>query len=114
MFGMHLAGRDRATVTDMEGLRFAPTGHRDLATYHHDARVPVMRVVGVHLTRFQATIEDLVTFTPEIGFEIALVHDKPRVLMGRYSAAGLRRPAMQVVPAAAGLLKRFHSAPITA
>jgi hypothetical protein len=32
-------------------------------------------VVGVHLARFQAAIEDLVALTPQIGFEIALVHD---------------------------------------
>ena len=71
---MHLASGDRATVTDMERFRFAATGDGDLSANHHDACVPVMRVVGVHLTRFQAAIEDLVTLTPEGGFEISLVH----------------------------------------
>jgi len=52
MFSMQLTGRDRATVADMENFRFAPTGHCDLSTNHHDARVPVMRVLGVHLIRF--------------------------------------------------------------
>src|ERR1700694_1789424 len=52
MLGMHPAGGDRATVTDMERYRFAATGDGDLSTYHHDACVPIMRVVGVHLTRF--------------------------------------------------------------
>src|SRR6266478_7696191 len=45
MFGMHLAGGDGATVTDTEGFRFASTGDRDLSANHHDARVPVMRVL---------------------------------------------------------------------
>src|SRR5229473_1024852 len=76
MFGVHLTGGDRATVTGMEGLRLAAAGHRDLAANHHDARVPVMRVVGVHLARSQAAVKHLVAFAPEIGFEIALVHDK--------------------------------------
>ena len=52
MFGMHLAGGDRATVTDTERFRFTSTGDRDLSANHHDARVPVMRVLGVHLIRF--------------------------------------------------------------
>ena len=52
MFSMHLTGGDRATVTYMERVCFASTSQRDLTTNHHDARVPVMRVVGVHLTRF--------------------------------------------------------------
>ena len=76
MFGMHLAGGDRAAVAGMEGLRLAGAGHGDLAADHHDARVPVMRVVGVHLTGFQAAIEDLVTFAPQIGASNRLVHDK--------------------------------------
>jgi len=76
MFGMHLASGDRATVTDMERFRFAATGDGDPSANHHDACVPRMRVVGVHLARFQAAIEDLVTLAPEVGFEIALVHDK--------------------------------------
>jgi hypothetical protein len=76
MFGMHLASGDRATVTDMERFRFAATGDGDLSANHHDACVPRMRVVGVHLARFQAAIEHLVTLAPEVGFEIALVYDK--------------------------------------
>src|SRR5437764_826615 len=52
MFGMHLAGCDHATVTDTERCRFASTGDRDLSANHHDACVPVMRVLGVHLTCF--------------------------------------------------------------
>ena len=76
MLGMHFARGDRATVTNTERFRFASTGDRDLSANHHDACVPVMRVLGVHLTRLQAAIEDLVTLPPEVGFEIALVHDK--------------------------------------
>ena len=75
LFSMHLAGANRATVPDTERVRFAAARQRDLTTNHHDARVPVMRVVGVHLTCSQAAIEDLVAFTLEIGFELALVHD---------------------------------------
>jgi hypothetical protein len=75
MFSVHFTGGDRATVPYMERVRFAATRQRDFSTNHQDARVPVMGVVGVYLTRFQASIEDLVTFTPEIGFELALVHD---------------------------------------
>jgi hypothetical protein len=33
-----------------------------------------MCVVGVHLIRLQAPIENLVALTPQFGFEIALVH----------------------------------------
>ena len=72
-FGMHFTGGDRATVADAEGFRLAASGEGDLAADHHYTRVPVMRVVGVHLTRFQAAIEDLVTLTPQVGLEIPLV-----------------------------------------
>ena len=36
-----------------------------------------MCVVGVHHPRLEPTIEDLVTLASQIGFEFALVHDKP-------------------------------------
>jgi hypothetical protein len=75
-FGMHFTGGHRATVADVECFGLAGAGEGDLAAEHHDARVPVMRMVDVHLTRSKAAIEDLVALTPQVSFEIALVHHK--------------------------------------
>src|SRR2546430_9496393 len=76
MFGMHRTRRDRATVAGPESFRLAATGQRDLAADHHDARVPIVGVVGVHVIGAQAAVENLVALTPKIGLEFALVHHK--------------------------------------
>ena len=77
MFGVHFAGGDGATVADTEGFRLSGAGKSDLAADHHDPRVPVMCMVGVHLARLQAAIENLVALTPQLGFEIALIMGWP-------------------------------------
>jgi hypothetical protein len=74
MLSMKLASGDRTAVSWSKRFWLAPARQRDLASDHHDPRVPFMRVIGVHLTRFQTAIEHLVTLTPQIGFKIALVH----------------------------------------
>jgi hypothetical protein len=75
--GMHLASRNGAAVPDTECFSLPGTGQCDLAADHHDARIPIMCVVGVHHSRLEPTIEDLVTFASQIGLEFCLVYDKP-------------------------------------
>ena len=72
---MHLARGDAAAIADAKCFRFAAAGESDFARDHHDASVPLMRMIGVNLTRSQSTIEDLLTLTFEIGFKLFLVHD---------------------------------------
>src|SRR5207249_9146406 len=67
------------------------TGQRDLAADHHDARIPIMGVVGVHHPGLEPTIEDLVALASQIGFEFSLVHDKPSCEQVRTKRLG--RPA---------------------
>jgi hypothetical protein len=77
MLGVNFAGGNGAAVPDTECFSLPATGQCDLAAYHHDARIPIMCVVGVHHPRPETTIEDLVTLVSQFGFEFALVHDKP-------------------------------------
>ena len=77
MLGVNFAGGNRAAVSDTEGLSLPVTGQRDLAADHHDARIPIMGVVGVHHCGLEPTLEDLVALASQIGFEFSLVHDKP-------------------------------------
>src|SRR6516225_6585486 len=51
MLGVNFARGDGAAVSRLERFGLPATGQRDLATDHHDARIPVMRVVGVHRAR---------------------------------------------------------------
>src|SRR2546430_2684880 len=74
MFGVHLTGRDSATVADTECFCLAGAGKCDLSPNHHDARIPIMCVFGVHFARLQASVENLVTLTPQLGFKLSLVH----------------------------------------
>src|SRR6266851_6466873 len=76
MLGVNFAGGNGAAISDTE--RFSPpaTSQCDLAANHHDARIPIMCVVGVHHPRLEPTIEDLVTLASQIGFEFCLIHDK--------------------------------------
>src|SRR6201993_2336678 len=77
MLGVTFAGGNGAAVSDTERFRFPATRQCDLAADHHDARIPIMCVVGLHHPRLEPTIEDLVTLASQFGFEFALVHDKP-------------------------------------
>jgi hypothetical protein len=74
--GVNFAGGNLATVPGSEGFGFPASGQRDFATDHHDAGIPVMRVIGVHCPRLQPAIEDLVTLASQIGFEFPLGHHK--------------------------------------
>ena len=51
MLGVNFARGNGAAVSRLERFGLPATGQRDLATDHHDARIPVMRVVGVHRAR---------------------------------------------------------------
>jgi hypothetical protein len=75
---MHLASGNGAAVPDMECFSLPGTGQSDLAADHHDARIPIMGVVGVHHPGLEPTIEDLVTLVSQIGFEFALIHQALR------------------------------------
>src|ERR1700720_2148098 len=77
MLGVNFAGGNGAAVSDTERFSLPAPGQCDLAAYHHDARIPIMCVVGVHHPRLEPTIEDLVTLASQFSFEFALVHDKP-------------------------------------
>jgi len=46
MLGVNFAGGNGAAVSDTERLSLPVTGQRDLAADHHDARIPIMCVVG--------------------------------------------------------------------
>jgi hypothetical protein len=48
MLGVNFAGGNGAAVSDTERFSLPATGQCDLAAYHHDARIPIMGVVGVH------------------------------------------------------------------
>jgi hypothetical protein len=61
MLGVNFAGGNGAAVSDTERFSLPATGQCDLAAYHHDARIPIMCVVGVHHPRLETTIENLVT-----------------------------------------------------
>src|SRR6266404_774893 len=74
---MYLARGNGAAVPDTERFNFPGTGQCDLAADHHNARIPIMCVVGVHHPRLQPTIEDLITLASQIGFEFCLVHEEP-------------------------------------
>jgi hypothetical protein len=76
MLGVNFAGGNGAAVSDTECFSLPATGQCDLAADHHDARIPIMCVVGVHHPRLETTIEDLLTLASQFGFEFALVHDK--------------------------------------
>src|ERR1700737_4284748 len=91
MLGVNFAGGNGAAVSDTERLSLPVTGQRDLAADHHDARIPIMGVVGVHHPGLEPTIEDLVTLASQIGFEFSLVHDKPSCEQVRTKRLG--RPA---------------------
>jgi hypothetical protein len=71
--GVNFAGGNGAAVSDTERLSLPVTGQRDLAADHHDARIPIMGVVGVHHPGLEPTIEDLVA----LG-----VADRLRILSG--------------------------------
>src|ERR1700738_3713667 len=90
MLGVNFAGGNGAAVSDTERLSLPVTGQRDLAADHHDARIPIMGVVGVHHPGLEPTIEDLVTLASQIGFEFSLVHDKPSC--GQVRTKRLGRP----------------------
>jgi len=76
MLGVNFAGRNGTAVSDTERFRVPATGQRDLAADHHDARIPIVCVIGVHHPRLETAIEDLVTLASQIGLKFALVHDK--------------------------------------
>src|SRR5579862_4327528 len=92
MFGMPLAGGDPATVAGTEGLRLAAPGDRDLAADHHDSRVPIMRMLGVHLAGPEAAIKDLITLAPQLGLKFALVHHRTPIA-NRRTVSGHGMPA---------------------
>src|SRR4029077_17879354 len=91
MLGVNFAGGNGAAVSDTERLSLPVTGQRDLAADHHNARIPIMGVVGVHHPGLEPTIEDLVALASQIGFEFSLVHDKPSCEQVRTKRLG--RPA---------------------
>jgi len=74
MFGVHFTGRHCTTIAGAEGLCLTPTGKRDLSANHHDARVPIMCVLRVHFARLQASVENLIPLTPQLGFKLSLIH----------------------------------------
>jgi len=51
MLGVNFARGNGAAVFRSERFSLPATGQGDLATNHHDARIPVMRVVSVHRAR---------------------------------------------------------------
>ena len=71
MLGVNFAGGNGATVPGSERFSFPATGQRDLAAYHHDARIPIMRVFGVHRARLKPAVEDLVALATQISLEFA-------------------------------------------
>jgi hypothetical protein len=75
MLGMHLASGDGAGVAGTKGLRFARASECDLTSDHHYTGIPIVRVLGVDLARFQAAVENLIAVAAQLGFEVALVHD---------------------------------------
>src|ERR1700760_4347572 len=87
MLGVNFAGSNGAAVSDTERFSLPAAGQCDLAAYHHDARIPIMCVVGVYHPRLETTIEDLVTLASEFGFEFALVHTSPPA--GKLEPSGL-------------------------
>jgi hypothetical protein len=122
MLGVNFSGGNGAAVSDTERLSLPVTGQRDLAADHHDARIPIMGVVGVHHPGLEPTIEDLVTLASQIGFEFSPVHDKPscaarrhRELTPRWSAQSgeARRDPMILSPrgSARSILRRILAAP---
>ena len=47
-----------------------------------------MGVLGVHFARLQASVENLVTLTPQLGFKLSLVHGQTFLaVMVRYPTA---------------------------
>src|SRR5262249_6070543 len=88
MLGVNFAGGNGAAVSDTERFSLPATGQCDLPAYHHDARIPIMCVVGVHHPRLEPPIEDLITLASQFGFEFALVHDK-RSRLPRLEPSGL-------------------------
>jgi hypothetical protein len=48
MLGVNFAGGNRAAVSDTERFSLPATGQRDLSANYHDARIPLMCVLGVH------------------------------------------------------------------
>src|SRR6202022_17622 len=77
---MHFTSSNSTAVPDTERFQLPATSQCDLAANHHDARIPVMGVVGIHHPRLESAVEHLVTLSPQIGFEFALIHGKSSCL----------------------------------
>ena len=60
MLGVRLTSGDCTGVAGTKGFRLARAGQRDLAADHHYTGIPIVRVLGVDLARFQAAIENLI------------------------------------------------------
>src|SRR5262249_36281589 len=80
-------------VAGAEGLCLAGTGKCDFSANHHDARVPIMGVVGVHFSGSQAAVEDFVTLAPQLGLKLCWFMARPFSPVVRPPAGGgsLRR-----------------------
>jgi hypothetical protein len=52
---VNFAGGNGAAVSDTERFSLPTTGQGYLAANHHDARIPIMCVVGVHDPRLEPT-----------------------------------------------------------
>jgi len=92
MLGVNFAGGNCTTVPGSERFSLPATGQRDLAADHHDARIPIMRVFGVHRARLELAVEDLVALATQISLEFALVHDMPSAHQGSSFAGSLSCP----------------------
>jgi hypothetical protein len=109
MLGVNFAGGNGAAVSDTERFSLPATGQCDLAAYHHDARIPIMCVVGVPHPRPETTIEDLLTLVSQFGFEFALVHDKSSRLQVRTKRADTPATSYRSVCSASAQLRRCGS-----